>query len=78
MPTEATFSFPVFSSLSLDAALGWLLLTLAAVFCIHAIIAIYHWFTYGSEPAVSLLSSVLYVCIGGGLLLLMGLVLLLF
>jgi hypothetical protein len=75
MPVEPAFTFIVPASISLDGALGWILLLLTVGFLIHAAVATYHWFTYGSERSISLLSSLIYVGVGLGILLLMGLVL---
>ena len=36
-------------------------------FTIHSVIAIYHWFTFGTERSISLIAASIYL-IGGGLL----------
>ena len=43
---------------------------LAAIFVVHAIIATYHWLTYGTSRASALLAVAIYC--GGGAFLLMA------
>ncbi|MAZ30227.1 hypothetical protein CL655_02995 [bacterium] len=78
MPTEPIFSVPIIETISLDGAFLWVFLALCVVFIAHAVVATYHWFTYGSERAISLLSAIIYIGVGGCLLIMMGLTLLVF
>lgn len=53
---------------SADTILLWIWLGAVVIFFGHWLIASYHWYVYGSERAVSLLSIIIYGA--GGLLLL--------
>lgn len=70
MPTD-TF-LPALESISLVTALFWVWLLCVVIFAAHWLIASYHWYSYGSERFVSLLSIVVYGALGGSLLIGMG------
>lgn len=47
----------------------WLLWYVAAlVFTVHAIIIIYHWFTYGTTKRIPMFVATIYVVVGIGIL----------
>lgn len=47
----------------------WLLGAATAIFIIHAVIVMYHWFNFGTERSAPIIASVIYVGIGSLLLL---------
>lgn len=77
MPTEPLFAVPTITSLPFESLLGWVFLALTGIFVLHAIVVIYHWYTFGSERRISTLSSIIYVSVGVCILAAMGIVLLL-
>lgn len=62
---------PITSDMFFTALFGVLVLT----FLVHALIAMYHWFTFGSSRSLSAIATTVYLGGGGFLLLLMGLAL---
>ena len=68
MPTSTIPFVPMVTDLSLSGFLWWVLLGVALIFLAHAAVASYHWLTYGSDRALSLLSIFIYVGVGGFIL----------
>lgn len=75
MPTNTVFS-NIMSNLHIDGLLWWMLFGLAILFIAHAVVAAYHWYSYGSERSVSLLSIGIYTSVGSVLLIMMAITLL--
>lgn len=67
----ASTSNPLSDVLPTHAFWEWLFLLIAVVFAIHALVIIYHWFTYGTERAVPLVATAIYLGVGGLLLITM-------
>jgi hypothetical protein len=70
VPTDATFSFV--SNVSTQTIFIWLYIVIVLLFLGHWLVASYHWYTYGSERKISLLSITVYGAVGGLLLLIIG------
>ena len=65
-----SIALPFLSTMSLDGVLVWVYLALCVLFLGHWVVASYHWYVYGSERRISLLSIGVYG--GGGLFLLVS------
>jgi len=64
-------SNPLADVLPVSAFWEWLFLLILVIFAIHALVIVYHWFTYGTERAVPLVAAAIYLGVGGVLLITM-------
>lgn len=71
MPTSSLPFALNIAEISFSGLLWWVMAGATLIFVIHAAVATYHWFTFGSERFVSLLSTIIYWGVGGFILLAM-------
>lgn len=75
MPTNDSV-LPFIETITVTSMLWWVFFAITIAFLIHAVVVAYHWYTFGSERSVSILSTIIYIGVGAGLLLLMAITLL--
>jgi hypothetical protein len=65
VPTDPLINIPAIDNIVLSDGLLWIWIIVCCIFIAHWVIASYHWYTFGSERSISILSIAIYG--GGGL-----------